>query len=289
MRKKMRSPEEIFDLIKKVAAEDEGILAVYYGGSRANPNVTPDIYQDFDVVFVVKEIAPYIKDHSFIEQFGEVLLLQEPDLLDARLGKIPFDFSNHYAFLTLYKDGNRMDITLKTLTAANEELSQDKMNIILVDKNHYLKEIGASTDEQYHNTIPTQTELDACSNEFFWCLNNVIKAIARDELTYAHTMYDVYVKEQYYKMIDWMLGVRYQGKISSGKLGKFYKKYLTTEEYNLICKSFAGADYDEFWRALDSLIEMFLYAARYISDKTNLAFSENDANGLKEYLAMVRQ
>ena len=284
----MRTPKQIFELIKKVASEDENILAVYYGGSRANPTITPDIYQDFDVVFVVKKIKPYIKDHSFIERFGEVLLLQEPDLLDARLGKLPFDFSNSYAFLTIFKDGNRMDISLKTLEAANQELSEDKMNIILLDKNHYLKEIGNPTDEQYHNKLPTQAELDACSNEFFWCLNNVIKAIARDELTYAHTMYNVYVKEQYHKMIDWMLGVRYEGKISSGKLGKFYKKYLSKDEYSLLCKSFPGVDYDSFWKAIDSLIEMFLYAAHYITEKTALTYSENDANGLKEYLSKVK-
>ena len=66
----------MFNLIKTVASQDQNILAVYYGGSRANPNIEPDIYQDFDVVFVVKQIAPYIKDHSFIEKFGEVLLLQ---------------------------------------------------------------------------------------------------------------------------------------------------------------------------------------------------------------------
>ena len=54
----------MFELIKKVAFEDENILAVYYGGSRANPTIKPDIYQDYDVVFVVKEVEPYTKDHS---------------------------------------------------------------------------------------------------------------------------------------------------------------------------------------------------------------------------------
>ena len=284
----MRTPEEMFNLIKTVASQDQNILAVYYGGSRANPNIEPDIYQDFDVVFVVKQIAPYIKDHSFIEKFGEVLLLQEPDLMDARRGLMPFDFSKSYAFLTLYKDGNRMDITLKTLEAANEELAQEKMDVILLDKNHYLKQIGQPTDEDYHNTIPDQANFDACENEFFWCLNNVIKGIARDELTYAHTMFDVYVKFQFYKMLDWMLAVKYQGKISSGKLGKFYKKYLSKEEYELLCQTFPAADYDSFWVALDSAIELFLQAARYIAENTDLSFSEKDAEGLKEYLYKVK-
>lgn len=284
----MRTPKEIFELIKSVAEKDDNILAVYYGGSRANPSITPDIYQDFDVVFVVKEVEPYTKDHSFPERFGEILLMQEPDLMDANAGLIPYDFSEGYAFLTIYTDGNRMDISLKTLQKANEELAKDKMNVIFLDKNNYLKKTGKSTDEAHHNRIPTQTELDNCSNEFFWCLNNVIKGIARDELTYAHTMYNVYVKKQYYMIIDWMLGVRFGGSISSGKLGKFYKKYLTEDEYKLLCGSFPDASYESFWKAIDSLMELFLHAAHYIADNTELTYCEDDANGLKEYLAKVK-
>ena len=126
----MRTTEEMFELIKKVAFEDENILAVYYGGSRANPTIKPDIYQDYDVVFVVKEVEPYTKDHSFVEKFGEVLLMQEPYLMDANAGLIPYDFSEEYAFLTIFKDGNRMDISLHTLEAANKELAEEKMKII---------------------------------------------------------------------------------------------------------------------------------------------------------------
>lgn len=284
----MRTPEEIFALIKTVAEEDDGILAVYYGGSRANPSVTPDIWQDFDVVFVVKDVTPYTKDHSFPEKFGEILIMQEPDLMDARAGLIPFDFSNGYAFLTIFRDGNRMDISLKTLEAAKKELASDKMNVILLDKCGCLPSLGKPTDEAYHNRKPSQNELNDCSNEFFWCLNNVAKAIARDELTYAHTMYDVYVKQQYYRMLDWMLAVRHDGAISSGKMGKFYKKYLTAEEYALLEKSFPGRDYDSFWDAIDSLIELFLHAAHYIAGELHFTFNENEAAAMKEYVQNVK-
>ena len=90
----MRPPEEMFTLIKKVAYEDEKILAVYYGGSRANPTITPDIYQNYDVVFVVKEVEPYTKDHSFVKKYAHQNskaiippMLSEPSDIDAL--KIP--------------------------------------------------------------------------------------------------------------------------------------------------------------------------------------------------------
>ena len=43
----MRSENDIFDLIHKIVFEDEKILAVYMNGSRTNPNVKKDIFQDY--------------------------------------------------------------------------------------------------------------------------------------------------------------------------------------------------------------------------------------------------
>lgn len=284
----MRTPEQIFNLIKKVALEDENILAVYYGGSRANPNVEADIYQDFDVVFVVEDVSKYTKDYSFVEKFGEILLMQQPYLMDAKAGKIPFDFSKIYNYLTIFKDGNRMDITLKTLEEAKNELKVDMMNVLLLDKGNYLGKIDSPTDKDFHHMIPHQDQFDNCINEFFWCLNNVAKAIKRDELTYAHNMYNIYVKKQYYIMLDWMIAVRYDEKISSGKFGKFYNKLLSVEEYELLEKSFPGVDYESFWIAIEYLIELFVYAAKYITRHTDLEYIDKDEEGLREYIHMIK-
>ena len=51
----MRSVEEMYNLIMDIANTDNRILAVYMNGSRTNKNVPEDIFQDYDIVFVVKE------------------------------------------------------------------------------------------------------------------------------------------------------------------------------------------------------------------------------------------
>ena len=48
----MRSEQEMYDLILGIAKTDERIRAVYMNGSRANPNVNKDRYQDYDIVSV---------------------------------------------------------------------------------------------------------------------------------------------------------------------------------------------------------------------------------------------
>lgn len=51
----MRSEQEMFDLILNTAREDKRIRAVYMNGSRTNPNAPKDIFQDYDIVYVVRE------------------------------------------------------------------------------------------------------------------------------------------------------------------------------------------------------------------------------------------
>ena len=56
----MRSEIEMMELILRVAREDERIRAVYLNGSRTNPNADKDIFQVYDVVYVVKETESFI-------------------------------------------------------------------------------------------------------------------------------------------------------------------------------------------------------------------------------------
>ncbi|MGZ4107890.1 MAG: aminoglycoside 6-adenylyltransferase, partial [Tumebacillaceae bacterium] len=64
----MRNEQEIMDLILHTAQEDARVRAVIMNGSRVNPNVEKDIFQDYDVVYVVDEIASFTSDHSWVDR-----------------------------------------------------------------------------------------------------------------------------------------------------------------------------------------------------------------------------
>ena len=55
----MRTEQEMMDLILETARRDSRVLAAYLKCSRANGNVPKDVYQDFDIMYVVKEVAPF--------------------------------------------------------------------------------------------------------------------------------------------------------------------------------------------------------------------------------------
>ena len=90
----MRTEKEMFDLILGVAEKDERIRGVYMNGSRTNSKVPKDIFQDFDITYVVNETKSFIKDREWIDIFGEKLIMQLPDELD-KIAGIKTNFKNN--------------------------------------------------------------------------------------------------------------------------------------------------------------------------------------------------
>ena len=75
----MRSEAEMLDLILNTARHDERVRAVIMNGSRVNPNAPKDFFQDYDVVYLVTEKEFFLADPSWINVFGERMILQLPD------------------------------------------------------------------------------------------------------------------------------------------------------------------------------------------------------------------
>lgn len=69
----MRTEKEMYDLIISIAQSDERIQAVYLNGSRTNPNVPKDIFQDYDVVYVVTETKPFMLNYVVRKQLEKML------------------------------------------------------------------------------------------------------------------------------------------------------------------------------------------------------------------------
>ena len=59
----MRSEKEVLDEVLNFAQKNEMVRAVLLNGSRVNPNVSKDIFCDYDVAFFVTN-----PDHFLIEQ-----------------------------------------------------------------------------------------------------------------------------------------------------------------------------------------------------------------------------
>lgn len=148
------------DLILETARRDSRVLAVYLKGSRANENVPKDVYQDFDIMYVVQEVAPFRENPAWLDVFGEVILKQEQDDdfgYGERFG-IRGDYDKSYSWLLLFADGNRIDIGVETLETMEQGKNRNRLFVPLLDKIGCLPQIppdrrGILGAKAYRKTI----------------------------------------------------------------------------------------------------------------------------------------
>lgn len=282
----LRSEQEMFNLILNIAKNDERVRAVYMNGSRTNPNIKKDIYQDYDIAFVVTETKSFLKNKDWISLFGDIAIVQEPFLNDLAFG-VAHDFNHSYAWLMLFKDGTRIDLGIETKETMLVDFNKDKLTILLLDKDNCLPQIPPATNEEYWVKRPTELQYTSCSNEFWWRLNNVAKGIARDELPYAMWMFDV-VRDMLVKMIEWYIGIDTNFSVSTGKLGKFIKRYLPKEFYEMYVGTYSNGNYNNLWSSIFKACELFRTIAPFVSEYFGYTYNQSEDTNMTEYLIKVK-
>ncbi|KUO70576.1 MAG: aminoglycoside adenylyltransferase [Clostridia bacterium BRH_c25] len=283
----MRSEQEMYDLILSVAQANECVRAVYMNGSRANPNIQKDIYQDYDIVYVVSETKSFLDNKGWISVFGEIAIVQEPDNNDFGWG-INANFDRSYTWLMLFKDGVRIDLKIQIKEAMLEEYTKDSLTIPLLDKDNCLPQISTSNDRDYYVKKPTESQYKGCCNEFWWCLNNVGKGIVRDQLPYAMWMYNVVVRDMLVKMVEWYIGTNNGFSVSVGMSGKYFKKYLPKEIYNMYVKTYSNSDYNNFWAAIFIACKLFRTIAQPVAEHLGYTYNTTEDINMMEYLINLK-
>lgn len=283
----LRNNEIMMGTILDFARNDERIRAVYMNGSRTNPNVPKDIFQDYDIVYVVTETTPFIEEQSWIKHFGEILMMQEPDKNDFGDEDVR-DQNHYYAFLMLFTDGNRIDLTLQSREAMLEVYGTDSLTIPLLDKDGMLPTIPPSSDINYHVKPPTEADYYSYTNDFWWCLQNVAKGIWRDELPFVKQMFEHPIRESLDQVVCWWIGMHHDFQVSPGKSGKYFKNYLPEKYWNMYKKSYTDANNENMWESVFITCDLFRMLAQEVADQLNFTYPMEDDLNMTKYLKQVR-
>lgn len=257
-----RSEQEMFDEILSFAREDERVRAVWMNGSRANPNAPRDGWQDFDIVFAVTDMDPFLADDSWVDRFGERVMMQSRrDQYDAYDEQEIPDFSDWFIYLMQFADGNRMDLSLIPVKNAAKEVCSDSMCVVLLDKDGLLPEIPPASDEQYRVKGPSALEFHCSVNEFRWVSSNVAKGLWRGEVSYAQAMLSI-LREELLRQLSWKAGILTDFSANPGKCGKFLPKFLPEGDWAEFLETYARGDTADLWRAMDAAWALFSRVSR---------------------------
>ncbi len=278
----MRSTNEMLSLIKTVAEGEKCVKSAVLCGSRANQSAPTDIYQDYDVVYFVSDIKPYFNNTAWLAKcFGEIKLLQTPDINDNP--NLTAETAEKFTFLAIFSDGVRVDLTVTT--KAPEENAEPF--VVLIDKCGMLSGIECDTD--YWNVkMPTQREFSHCCNEFWWCLNNVAKGLARGEIIYAKAMLEGPIRPMLNQMLSYYIGSFTDFSVSVGKEGKYLKKYLPDSIYSKYLKSYSQTDVEKMWSSVISTCKLFSDIAKYTANALGLEYNLAEEKGAREYIINVK-
>ena len=279
----MRTEQEMFDLILGVARQDERIRAVIMNGSRANPNAPRDPFQDFDIVYVVTEIASFQADPSWIDCFGERMILQIPDDMEGEAA----DRNKSYAYLMQFADGNRIDLTLFAVHRL-ADMDEDSQSILLLDKDGIVPPFPQASDRDYLPKPPTAKQFADCCNEFWWVSVYVAKGLWRREILYALDVRESYVRPQLMKMLTWFVGIQTDFAVSPGKSGKYLERLLPPEEWQELLRTWSDADYDHAWDAQEAMSELFRSKAQTVAAHFGFAYPHGDDQRVRAHLRHVR-
>lgn len=279
----MRNEQQMMELILGIAECHPHIRAVAMNGSRVNPTAPKDLFQDYDIVYLVDAMEPFVSDHRWVEVFGEQIIMQMPDRdeLPAHDGLVKF------MYLLQLADGNRIDLRLQRIDHWREYVDEDRLTVILLDKDGRLPELPALDDRDYWVQRPTAEHFAGCCNEFWWVSTYIAKGLWRQELLYALDHLNRYVRPMLEQMLCWQVGSEHQFRISTGKSGKYLPQYLDDSILTRLLATYPQADSEAIWQSVFVMVELFDERARLLAERLGYMYDDEEAQRVRAHLLHV--
>ncbi len=272
------------------AEKKASIRAMLLTSSRANPHTPTDNFSDYDIILVVTDIQPFLRDESWLEDFGRVLTVyRDPVCLEQGFEK--------FIRVTQYEDGTKIDysvwpVELLKRVAEEPELS-DYLNDgyqIIMDRDTLTAGLKSPTYKAYIPDIPTEDEYLTVIENFFSNSSYVAKHICRDDLMPLKYCLDETMKlNNLRKMLEWRLEIDNDWSVKAGAYGKGLKKKTIPELWAELEKTYVGAGREENWEALFKTIELFCKVAREVGSNLGYTYPQDLERRVVKYLRNVRE
>lgn len=280
----MRSEKEIINLILSTAKADDRIRVVILNGSRTNPCVKKDEFQDFDVIYLVRDLSTFEEDPNWIDIFGERMIMQMPHSM--QLEDVESEGAEAITYLMLFKDLNRIDLNL--IDIKNKASCTDSLNKVLLDKDKLFGTLPEPNEKDYWVRPPSQKAFTDYNNEFWWVSTYVVKGLARAEPLYAKDMLEGPVRSMFMKMLAWYVGSKTGFTINPGKSNRFIKNYVSPIMWESILKTYPDADLKNIWDSLVEMTQLFHELALAVADKNGLQYNLREAENVKDYIQQLQ-
>jgi aminoglycoside 6-adenylyltransferase len=268
------------------------IRAVLLTSTRAIPHGRVDALSDYDVILVVEDIHPFADDRTWIDDFGDVLVVYwDPVQPDPDFG---IDYIGN---VTQYADGLKIDFTVwpvalfqQIVAAPVLDAELDAGYRVLLDKDQLTARLRAPTGSAYIPARPTEAAFQTWINDFWSDPPYVAKCLWRDELLPAKWCLDYDMKHTYLRqLLEWRVEIDHDWSLPTGSLGKGLKKHLSPETWAQLEASFAGAGLAENWAALENTMALFRQVAIEVGTHLGYAYPHDLDQRVTAYVEQIKR
>ena len=264
----MRTESEMLNLILQTAKSLK-VEAIAMSGSRTNPKAPKDVFQDYDVVYVVDDLDNLTSDLSWLDQFGTRIIEQHNILGNRRL------------YLMLFEDGNRIDLTLCPTEYIQEWVDSEAGFTVLEDKKGLFEPYFPSP-QRFWTSPASEIEFEKACNEFWWVSAYVVKGICRKQDIYATGHLYGICQQELLKVLAWQVASD-RGTVDIGKNYKYLFQYLPTEKEKEFSALLAFSSVEKLTQSLFATMQLFHREAQILAQKMSFAYDKVVAEKMIEY------
>lgn len=264
----MRTDTEMMTLILQIA-DTLKVEAIALSGSRTNPQSVKDEFQDYDVVYIVDYLEDLISDLSWLNQFGNRLISQH-NVVDHR-----------HLYLMLFKDGNRIDLTLCPKEHINEWVASEADYTVLVDEKGLFESYSPSP-QRFWTSPASETDYEKTCNEFWWVSAYVVKGICRKQVSYATDHLYGICQQELLKILAWQVA-RDRGVVDIGKNYKYLFQYFPTEKEKEFSALLDFSSLDQITQSFLATMEFFHQEAQSLAQKMGFKYEKEVAEKMMRY------
>ena len=264
----MRTETEILNLLLQVAKTLK-VEAVALSGSRAEGQAPKDVFQDYDVVYVVDDLDNLTSNLTWLDQFGTRIIEQHNILGNRRL------------YLMLFEDDNRIDLTLCPKEYIKEWVESEADFTVLEDPKGLFAPYSPNP-QRYWTSPASQIDFEKACNEFWWVSTYVVKGICRKQLFYATDHLYGICQQELLKILAWQVASD-RGTVDIGKNYKYLFNYLPAEIEKDFSNLLDFSSLDKITQSLFATIQLFHQEAQSLAQKMGFKYEKEVAEKMMRY------
>lgn len=265
----------------------EDVRAAVLTSTRAATGGPTDEFSDYDVIYVVRDVRPYLND-AWLGDFGQVLNLYR-DPVRKEFG------CERFTRVTQYENGLKIDFSVCAAGWLEAVLEQPSLPAeldvgyaVLLDKDGLTAMLPPFTRTAYLPKPPTRAVFMEAVSNFFSNASYEAKYICRGDLFPMMGMQDQVRRGRLRQMLEWRVAAESGWKSPLGAYGRGLDVRLGPATLAELKSLYVGPGREANWESLFHAVALYEQAARDVAANLGFTFPEELFRRNLAYLRRVR-